>query len=201
VPALTLPTVELHQEWLAAHHDWAGAHQDGSGLRGDEDVESADGFAAFVARLRQEGDEAQPVPTDRVHCSYWWVTEDQTVLGAIALRHELNEFLVEAGGHIGYGIRPSARRRGLAGWALDQVLGHARERGLDRLLLTCDVDNEPSRRTIESRGGVLEDVRDTVLGRVRRYWVTVPAPPGSGTGAPVHYVPGNGDPGLQVPGR
>lgn len=175
MPALTLPTVELHPEWLQAHRDWAGAHQDGSGLRDDEDVESPEGFAAFVARLQQEADEAQPVPQGRVHCSYWWVTEDGTVLGAIALRHELNDFLLEAGGHIGFGIRPSARRRGLAGWALNQVLNHAWQRGLDRLLVTCEVDNEPSRRTIESRGGLLEDVRDTAVGRVRRYGVARPA--------------------------
>lgn len=94
------------------------------------------------------------------------------MLGAIALRHELNDFLREAGGHIGYGVRPSVRRRGLAGWALGQVLDRAWDRGLDRVLITCDVDNEVSRRIIESRGGVLEDVRDTVLGRTRRYWVT-----------------------------
>lgn len=169
---LTVPTVDLYAEWLQAHHEWAGVHEDGAGLRDGDDVESAAGFAAFVARLRREADEDQLLPAGRVHCSYWWITEDRTVLGAIALRHELNDFLREAGGHIGYGVRPSARRRGLAGWALGQVLERAWHQGLDQVLITCDINNEASRRTIESRGGVLEDVRDTVLGRTRRYWVT-----------------------------
>jgi predicted acetyltransferase len=52
-----------------------------------------------------------------VHCRYWWIVEDGRVLGAIALRHELNERLIQLG-HIGYGIQPSARWRGLATWAL-----------------------------------------------------------------------------------
>jgi predicted acetyltransferase len=55
-----------------------------------------------------------------VHCRYWWIVEDGRVLGAIALRHELNERLMQLG-HIGYGIQPSARRRGLATWALGRM--------------------------------------------------------------------------------
>lgn len=177
MPELTAPTTARHPEWLLAHHEWGiGVHEDGAGLQDDDDVESVAGFAAWVARLQHEADESRPPPEGRVHCSYWWVTEGRTVLGAIALRHELNDFLLEAGGHIGYGIRPSARRRGLAGWALGQVLQRAWDRGLDRVLITCEPDNEASSRTIEGWDGVLEDVRDTAAGRVRRYWVERPVP-------------------------
>jgi hypothetical protein len=49
-----------------------------------------------------------------VHRTYRWIVEGDRVLGAIALRHELNDFLLRAAGNIGDGIRPSARRRGLA---------------------------------------------------------------------------------------
>jgi len=172
MPELTVPTTDLHLAWLEAHREWAAEHQDGSGLQPDEDVESSDGFAAYVARLSREADDDQPLPAGRVHCTYWWITEEGTVLGAIALRHELNDFLLEAGGHIGYSVRPSRRRRGTAGWALGEALRHASMRGIIPVLVTCHVDNEASRRTIESRGGVLEDVRDTALGRLRRYWIT-----------------------------
>ncbi|MEV6597587.1 GNAT family N-acetyltransferase [Actinoplanes sp. NPDC051346] len=171
---LITPTTRLHERWLAARDDWGrGVHQDGSGLRPDDEVDSAEGFAAFVGKLRRESDPAIPAAAGWVHCSYWWIVEDDEVLGSIALRHELNEFLLEAGGHIGYGVRPAARRRGLASRALAEVLPHARELGLDRVLLTCEVTNEGSRRTIERNGGVLEDVRDTALGRLRRYWITL----------------------------
>ncbi len=68
-------------------------------------------------------------------------------------------------------MRPSARRRGLAGWALRAVLHEARIMGMDRVLLTCDPDNTGSVRTIERGGGVLEDVRETLIGPKRRYWI------------------------------
>ncbi|HWJ09828.1 MAG TPA: GNAT family N-acetyltransferase, partial [Nocardioides sp.] len=108
-----------------------------------------------------------------VRCTYRWIVEGDRVLGGIALRHELDDFLLRVGGHIGYGIRPSARRRGLATWALGRMLDEARGLGLDRVLVTCAEGNVASARTIERQGGVLEDVRDTELGRARRYWITL----------------------------
>ncbi|GAB1641028.1 GNAT family N-acetyltransferase [Krasilnikovia sp. MM14-A1259] len=174
MPELITPTTRLHRAWLDARDDWGrGVHQDGSGLHPDDDVDSPDGFAAWVARLCRSADPAVEQEPGRVHCTYWWIVEDGTVLGAIALRHVLNDFLLRAGGHIGYGIRPAARRRGLAAFALGEVLRHAKQLGLDRVLITCNVDNEASRRTIERHGGVQEDVRDTELGRIRRYWITL----------------------------
>ena len=89
------------------------------------------------------------------------------VVGRISLRHELTAWLLEVGGHIGYAVRPSARRRGHATRALALMLPVAADHGLDRVLVTCDVDNVGSRRVIEANGGVLEDVRGTK----RRYWV------------------------------
>lgn len=172
MPELVAPTVLLHLEWLEAHREWPGEHQDGSGLADDDEVESAKGFAAFVARLQNEADEAKALPAGRVHCSYWWIVEGRVVVGAIALRHDLNDFLRDGGGHIGYSVRPSARRRGLAGWGLAQALQRASTMGIDQVLVTCAVDNEASRRTIQAAGGVLEDVRDTALGRVQRFWIT-----------------------------
>ncbi len=173
---LIAPTARLHESWLRSRDDWGlGVHEDGAGLRPGDEVDSADGFAAWVRRLLSESDTTVPAPDGWVHCTYWWIVEDDEVLGAIALRHELNDFLLEAGGHVGYGVRPSARRRGLASFALASVLPYAAKLGLRRVLVTCDVANEASRRTIERNGGELEDIRDTELGRLRRYWITVAA--------------------------
>ena len=175
MPELITPTVRLRESWLAAHADWAGAHQDGSGLLATDDVGSETGFAAWVQRLRREGDESYPAPEGRVHATYRWIVEADQVLGAISLRHRLNDILFRAGGHIGYGVRPSARGRGLATWALGAMLPYARERGLDRVLVTCQVDNAASARIIERHGGVAEDVRETEIGVVRRYWIDLTA--------------------------
>lgn len=176
---LITPTARLHRAWLDAREDWGrGTYQDGSGLRPGDDVDSPAGFAAWVDRLAAESDPARPPAPGWVHCSYWWIAEDDTVLGAIALRHALTDALREVGGHIGYGVRPSARRRGLASFALGEVLGHARTLGLDRVLITCGETNEASRRTIEHHGGVLEDVRRTAHGPSRRYWIDLSIPSG-----------------------
>ncbi|GAA1671601.1 GNAT family N-acetyltransferase [Kribbella yunnanensis] len=154
--ALVEPSVDLYDAWWEAHEEWGpGLHEDGFGVAATDDVDSPDGFVAWVARLQASSGTCR------------WIVEDGRVLGGIALRHELNERT----GHIGYGIRPSARGRGLATWALGEILNEARARGMARVLLVCVDDNEASARTIERNGGVLEEVR----GPVRRYWIELPA--------------------------
>ena len=88
-------------------------------------------------------------------------------LGRIALRHRLNEYLRTLGGHIGYDVRPSARRRGHATAMLAAAVPRAHAMGIDPVLVTCDVDNVASRRVIEANGGVLENELQGKL----RFWV------------------------------
>ncbi|MEU4692887.1 GNAT family N-acetyltransferase [Actinoplanes sp. NPDC023714] len=173
MPDLIRPTIRLHESWLRSRAEWGAVHQPGSGLRPDDDVESAAGFATWVTRLRSEEDTSLTPVEGLVHCTYRWIVEDDELLGAISLRHTLNDFLFRAGGHIGYGIRPSARRRGLASWALGEMLVEAGKLGIDRVMISCDVTNEASARTIEKHGGVLEDIRDSEIGRVKRFWITL----------------------------
>ncbi len=173
MPELVEPTTRLHAAWRAARDDWGpGIHEDGFGLLAEDDVETQDGFAGWVRRLRQESGTTVPPAAGRVHSTYWWIVEGDTLLGAIALRHQLNDLVLRVG-QVGYGIRPSARGRGLAKWALGQVLSSARTHGLDRVLITCGDDNLASARVIEHHGGLLEDGRDTESGRIRRYWVAL----------------------------
>jgi len=94
------------------------------------------------------------------------------VHGGIALRYGINDY-VRQFGHIGYGIRPSSRRRGLATWALGRILDEARTLGLDRVLIVCEADNHASVKTIERQGGNLEGVWDTEHGPMRRYWIKI----------------------------
>jgi predicted acetyltransferase len=171
MPELVAPTVHLHTAWLEARDDWGpGVHEDGFGLRPSDEVDSPAGFAAWVARLADESDPAAVVEAGSMRCMYRWIVEGDRVLGGIALRHGHNDFVLRLG-HIGYGIRPSSRRRGLATWALGRMLDEARAAGLDRVLIVCEVDNVASVKTIERHGGVLEDVRDTGSATVRRYWI------------------------------
>lgn len=172
MPELVSPTAALRDSWLESLAEWGPeAIQDGAGLRPGDDVGTVTGFDTWITRLLRDADPATILEEGWVHATSWWIVEDGRYLGAISLRHRLNDFLFRAGGHIGYGVRPSSRRRGLAGWALGRVLPHARELGLRRVLLTCGDTNEASARIIESHGGVLEDTRDTELGVTRRYWI------------------------------
>ncbi|MEU0401129.1 GNAT family N-acetyltransferase [Streptomyces sp. NPDC006197] len=173
--ALITPTARLHASWTEACDEWpADAQQDGAGLRlaPDGGLDRPDAFAAWVERLRSQGDATVPAAPGRVHATYLWIVDGDSYLGAAELRHSLDDFLLDAGGHIGYSVRPSARHRGVAAWALGELVVRARDLGLDRVLVTCDEDNSGSARTIERNGGVLEDVRTTDHGTKRRYWIT-----------------------------
>ncbi|WP_125777373.1 GNAT family N-acetyltransferase [Antribacter gilvus] len=169
MPQLVAPTVSLRGSWLEAQAEWEpGAHMDGAGLRSGDDVRTESGFATWVDRLQAAGPAA---PDRETPTTYWWVADGDTYLGAVELRHHLDAFLLDAGGHVGYSVRPSARRRGVATWALGAALDEAESRGMRRVLVTCAARNTGSARAIERNGGVLEDVRRTATGRVRRYWV------------------------------
>jgi predicted acetyltransferase len=169
MPELIPPTARLHAAWLEAQAEWGpGQQEDGFGLRPSDEVRSPAGFAAWLTRLASQSELADGAGGHR--CLYRWIVEDDRVLGGITLRYGSDDY-VRWAGHIGYGIRPSARRRGLASWALGRMLDEARAVGLDRALLVCAVDNLASAKTIERCGGVLESITGSKYGPVRRYWI------------------------------
>lgn len=94
------------------------------------------------------------------------------VLGIIMLRHTLNDSLREKGGHIGFSVRPSERRKGYAKTMLALCLEKCRDFGPDKVLITCADDNEACRRTIIACGGVFERVTNEGGKTLERYWVT-----------------------------
>jgi predicted acetyltransferase len=173
VPSLLVPTVTLEAAWREARDEWGpGLHEDGFGLQPSDDVHSSAAFAAWVTRLLSESREPRQGRAS-VRCTYRWIVEKERVLGGIALRHHLTDSLLNAGGHVGYGLRPSARGHGIGTWALTRMLDEARTLALARVLLVCADDNVASAKTIERCGGVLEDVRRTDLGLARRYWIAL----------------------------
>lgn len=172
MPELLTPTLRLQSSWRDAHEEWGpGTHEDGFGLLPGDNVLSSNGFSEWLSRLSEESNPATQLGDGRVHCTYRWITERDQVLGGIALRHELNDHLLAEGGHVGYGVRPSARRRGLATWALGQMLVEARTLHIEQVLAVCAADNIASARTIERSGGILEDIHQTEHGLLRRYWI------------------------------
>jgi predicted acetyltransferase len=123
-------------------------------------------------KLLQNRQRGIDLPADRVPASFLVADVDSTLVGRTSIRHELNEQLIEVGGHVGYGVRPAYRRRGFATEILRQSLIIARAVGVERVLVTCDEDNLASASVIERVGGHLEDIRPDPDGnRMRRYWI------------------------------
>ncbi len=162
---LVSPAMRYHASYLAARAEDPRLPQgwvaDGLDLRHDAD------FEEFVRRLLADADPRQPRPPGWVTCTTLWWVEEEEFQARVTIRHELVGTLKTLGGHIGYWVRPSARRRHVGSRAFAASLPYAYELGLDPVLVTCDADNIGSRRIIESGGGVFENV----IGIKRRYWV------------------------------
>lgn len=181
MPELITPDVRVHASFVAAMQEFAAEGRGGPGdhstVGGDLRERSArwtstDGFAGYVADVVREGETETPLADGAVPCTtLWWVDGDE-YLGRIAIRHTLTGWLREFGGHIGYDVRRSVRRRGHATAMLRAARPYALRLGIDPALITCDEDNLASRKVIETNGGVLEDVR-TEAGHVPklRYWM------------------------------
>jgi predicted acetyltransferase len=175
MPELVAPDARFRRSFAAAMDEFRG---EGRGSVVDatvvgryvrdlsEEWSTDDRFRAFVDGIKAQRLEETPRPEGRVPDTELWWAEGDEFLGRIAVRHRLTPGLLEVGGHIGYDVRPSARRRGHATEMLRQALAVAAGLGIERALITCDVDNVGSRTVIERNGGVLEDERAGKL----RFW-------------------------------
>jgi len=138
------------------------------GLMDFEDV------AAWVTQCRLfETEETKPNP-DWVIAEQFMLVRDGRVLGMLNFRLELNDFLAECGGHIGYSIRPTERRKGYAKTMLALALKECpRGLGVSRVLLTCKADNAGSYKTIEACGGQFERMTQMDGQDLKRYWIEI----------------------------
>jgi predicted acetyltransferase len=131
-------------------------------------------FDAYLARVDRCRD-AKQIPAGWVPGTEFWLDDDAgEIVACVRLRFWLTPLLEVEGGHIGYDVRPSSRRRGFGTAALGLVLPEARRRGLERVRLTADSDNLPSIKIIERHGGVLcgEAISGKTGKPVRQYWIS-----------------------------
>ena len=98
--------------------------------------------------------------------------ERDILLGAVNIRHYLNDYLLKFGGHIGDGIRPSERRKGYATEMIRLALIECKKLGIDRVLMVCDKSNIGSAKSIINNGGILENEFVDEDGEInQRYWI------------------------------
>lgn len=151
---------DMMEEWLALEQDFSPY------MIRRNDYRNFDYYLENL-EIKQEQDGWVPDST------YFCLDLDKNIfVGAVNIRHHLNESLLFTGGHIGDGIRPSQRRKGYATAMLRLALEKCRELGLRRVLMTCDKDNIGSAKSIIRNGGILENEITNEEGKLeQRYWI------------------------------
>ncbi|MCM3145909.1 GNAT family N-acetyltransferase [Brevibacillus sp. MER 51] len=167
---ITKPCAELQAEYISFYEEWKESGE--PIVPWVVDREPYD-FPAYLEFLESESSEDN-LPDGYVpHSTYWLVNEKRRIVGAVNIRHRLNDRLRKNSGHIGYGIRPSERRKGYATEILAQALHITSELGIEEVLVICDYDNVASEKTIRKNGGVFEsECTDDDGLLIRRFWIT-----------------------------
>ncbi|HUX37920.1 MAG TPA: GNAT family N-acetyltransferase [Rectinemataceae bacterium] len=163
------PTEDLLDGYLEMCHEYQA--------EGETDYATIRTFEDAQARLERERCFAAGlVPSGSVRNFAYWFIDDarDRILGTGRIRPVLNERFLRVGGHIGFDVRPSERRKGLGTAILREMLGVAREFGLVRVLVTVASGNTGSVLAIENNRGVFESgVPDGADGIILRYWISI----------------------------
>jgi len=168
---LVLPSIEHEQSYTNMMIEWenAGEHIYPGAIR-RKGMNYSDWLNLVKSYNHKETCPSHLVPSD----TYFLINDKGKIIGAISIRHYLNENLLNTGGHIGYGIRPSERKKGYAKTMLKMALEKCIELGMKRILITCDKTNIGSAKTILVNGGILEnEVVEDDGNVVQRYWITL----------------------------
>lgn len=156
-------------KWRAAFLDMARE----CAAAGDERYALAiSDFDAYLRRLEARR-RSEYLPAGEVPQAEFWLVDDGEVIACARLRLTLTPALEVEGGHVGYDVRPSMRRRGYATELLRLTVVEARAYGIERVLVTCDDDNVGSIRVIEHNGGMLagRDAASEGGKAIRQYWI------------------------------
>ena len=141
-------------------------------INGSAGLDRFSSIEIWFEELKKRSNE-DTVPEGLVPSStYLGVREkDNYIVGMIDIRHYLNEYLTQVGGHIGYGIRKTERNKGYAKQMLKLALEKCKELKIKKVLITCDEDNIASEKVILSANAKLEDIRNVDGENKKRFWI------------------------------
>lgn len=127
-----------------------------------------DDFESYLETLEVTDTSTGKVPDSTYFCLD---TEREVIVGAVNIRHYLNEALLRTAGHVGLGVRPTERRKGYATEIIRLALLECKELGIVNVLMTCDKENIGSAKSIINNGGILENEVKLESGLRQRYWI------------------------------
>ncbi|WP_392486821.1 GNAT family N-acetyltransferase [Haloimpatiens sp. FM7315] len=167
---LVLPEVKYKEVILDYKEEFIKNKDSMDGTAGLSQCESFEQwYEAFCDNLKEETVREGLVPAT----TYLALDENERLVGMIDIRHRLNDYLLKTGGHIGYSVRKSERKKGYATQMLKLALEKCKEMNITEVLVTCNKDNIGSYKTIIANGGVLEnqafDSEDNSI--TNRYWI------------------------------
>ena len=137
-------------------------------------LQEFDNYKEWIVTLINELDKNKLAPGRVCATTYFSVRKsDNKILGIINIRHELNDYLYNFGGHIGYSIRPTERRKGYGNKQLSLALDKCINLDIKKVLITCRENNIGSAKTIESCHGKLENIvfNESENDIFKRYWI------------------------------
>ncbi|MGV2927102.1 GNAT family N-acetyltransferase [Macrococcus capreoli] len=169
---LVRPTIEYKEDILKYQQEFKATKEV---IHGSSSLHKFDNFDEWFEKV-QHSDNLERIPHGMVPATqFLCVNAQNKIVGMVNIRHYLNDFLIQIGGHVGYSVRPDERRKGIAKLMLKESLSFLKEKDVERALITCDVDNIGSRNTILANGGRLEsivyDEYDDI--DVERYWIEI----------------------------
>lgn len=166
---LVKPAIDLEKEYLSFYQEWTDSGEKMVPWVIQKDPTNFPEMVQFL----HNSEKGIGIPQGWVADStYWLVNEDNRILGVGNIRHQLTEHLLNSGGHIGYGIRPSERRKGYATTLLALSLEITKELGIRKALVVCDEDNTASARTILKNGGIPDsDFIEDDGNVIKRFWI------------------------------
>ena len=167
---LARPSLELEQAYLDYISEWENSNEKIVPYAARREGMS---FSDLLSRWEYESTENVRGKGFVPASLFFYIDDDRRIVGALHIRHELNEYLLHSGGHIGYGIRPKERLKGHAAKMLEMSLPLAKQLGLEKVLVCCDKVNTGSAKTIIKNGGVLENEVITQKEVVQRYWINI----------------------------
>jgi predicted acetyltransferase len=167
---LVKPSIEYKDSYLSFYKEWTESGEDIVPWVVEKNPANFEEMLKWLSESEFEDN----LPDDYVpHSTYWLINEENIVVAAVNIRHRLNERLRKAGGHIGYGVCPSQRRKGYATKLLALALKKTKELNIENVLVCCDKENIASERTIVNNGGVFSSEHIEPNGDiVRRFWIS-----------------------------